>query len=136
MKKIKLRNNPFKIAETAKLKMEFKQITKPPLWLNAMQLYPLAPKPLKQIITKDHSQFKNKDTQHITKTVPKITFEEDIIRQVFYEQHPFELDRPVYLIDKSQYEQQDWSTIHGFAFLCGERFFYIKKCRTQNHVPL
>ncbi|KAI8902641.1 mitochondrial ribosomal protein S25-domain-containing protein [Globomyces pollinis-pini] len=99
-----------------------------------MELYPPAPKPLKQVIPEQVGQFlpddyritrfnaqlenttKNNRNQRIkqvsyTTTAPEIIYKEDIIRNTFYTQHPFELDRPRDIT--KNYTNLEWTSIYG-----------------------
>ncbi|CUS24028.1 LAQU0S13e01662g1_1 [Lachancea quebecensis] len=70
---------------------------------------------------------------------PKLKYAEDKLREVFYEQHPWELSRPKMLVENTGIQDYDWSTIQQLGKpLDGEsvvqRTLYL--LRTKAHQEL
>ena len=67
---------------------------------------------------------KSAPEKHVSVTTPPaIIYQEDTIRELFYCQHPFELDRPVSIVFDENLANVSWSSIHGSPTvpLTGER---------------
>lgn len=67
---------------------------------------------------------------------PKLNYAEDKLRELFYQQHPWELSRPKVLIENTGEESYDWSTIQQLGKpLDGEsvvqRTLYLLKEKKQ-----
>jgi hypothetical protein len=98
LKQTKLKHNPFKIHLENRDKV----------WQEAMRLHPPAPKPTRGVVPEQVGQFPQPTKLYYYKT-PEIKYKEDEIRDIFYEQHPFELHRPRQLVE----EQVTWNSIYG-----------------------
>ena len=115
-----------------------------PPWVKAMEQHPPAPMPLKSVVPSEVGMFQPSNHDETvakaqlanayrikrtpnsrlasiayhkplyTKKAPKIVYAEDEIRKVFYEWHPFELDRPRVIWDsQEQLGSLKWTDIHA-----------------------
>ena len=155
----KLKRNPWKIVQDAQRKLSANPGRPVPVWFNAISAVPMGPKPYASLTEPNNSiQFDNENaptlkliyekqmndsmrmsrnknaslgrSQYVTKP-PLIVYDEDEIRKTFYNQHPFELDRPRSLVfDEKVCYNASWTSIHGGDEetripLCGERYDYF-----------
>jgi hypothetical protein len=97
LRNTKLKHNPF----------TFFKVKGQPKWLDAMKLHPPGPKPTRGVIPYEVGMFA--ESKNVVYKAPEIKYEEDQIRDVFYQQHPFELSRPRVLIEVDV----QWDSIHG-----------------------
>ncbi|SCU90851.1 LAMI_0E03840g1_1 [Lachancea mirantina] len=73
--------------------------------------------PLRAELNAETGFFETKNTKSSRKVTrslyraPKLKFTEDKLRQLFYEQHPWELSRPKMLVENTGTENYDWSHI-------------------------
>ncbi|KAJ1563758.1 mitochondrial ribosomal small subunit component, partial [Nowakowskiella sp. JEL0078] len=137
--KIPLKNNPFTILDNFDRAMVRTNIVKP-AWYAAVQLFPPGEIPLRTVNPLEHGNYlppshtvqliksqlmnavsskrrqKSKNFKQLLFSRPlKILYPEDSLRDRFYRQHPWELNRPIEIIetDESIAESRDWSTLSG-----------------------
>ncbi|KAI8812867.1 mitochondrial ribosomal protein S25, partial [Cladochytrium replicatum] len=141
----RLQLNPFALAQNAENFAEAGRTKALPKWYPAAQLFPPHLLPLRTVIPSETGQYvdptkKNTDCTAFVldgrrrrwsdkKTAksywrnhpqyvhfPKvIEYPEDDLRRRFYKYHPFELKRPIHLMEKDDTSnvERDWSTIWG-----------------------
>ncbi|KAJ3325110.1 mitochondrial ribosomal small subunit component [Boothiomyces sp. JEL0866] len=143
---MKVKNNPFQLLKNIDKKVLTGKQKYPPFY-NAIKLHPPAPKPLmaptKTFNEPNHFEQQIKLSQSTRKfqykklkfKLPEISYKEDKIRRVFYEQHPFELSRPRLVLELNLPDDFQWTSIYGNEKtrieLCGEnviqRAMYLSK---------
>jgi small subunit ribosomal protein S23 len=143
----KLKVHPYDIHTQIYSKVAAKKINALPSWINAMKMYPMASLPLRSIVPNQSGAFvaadadmlmhkaqldtafsrNKKNPKAYVRTPPLIVYDEDRIREVFYRDHPFELDRPRIALEDLEKLNVKWTDIFGGASriaLSGERFYY------------
>lgn len=133
VKQLKQKFNPWLISRGIERINSF-QKTALPAWHSAMKRFPPAQRPSSFVISPHANQFQDvhqlhatysrqvkssqsfvRSQKHIgplnTTKPPSIVYSEDIIRDTFYNQHKWELVRPIQLTANQQ--NINWTSIHG-----------------------
>ncbi|KAJ3116935.1 mitochondrial ribosomal small subunit component [Phlyctochytrium bullatum] len=121
------RNNPFALLQNERRRQAGRQgPARYPPWFYAASLYPPGPAPLPRVVPSEVGHFQPPEAEskceqrqlasvfspkrtkerelHVkhVKNAPKIRYPEDALRREFYATHPFELSRPVNLVETEQ----------------------------------
>lgn len=135
---MKIQNNATGVLERTSHYLKAGVIRNKPSWYNAVAAFPPAtdltkkptnlkvnqqPDPFSELFSKKNGAIKTraskgdrKQKNNSVSRIPKLTFLEDQLRDVFYHQHPWEFARPKVLVENNGDEQSkcDWSHMLQF----------------------